>query len=156
MERTLGWKGWIVVPLTAGLLLAHAGCADMNKAQQGAVVGTLAGAAIGGMFGGNHLLNAGIGAGIGLALGYIIGNEWDKSDQAKLNKSLESGQSGATSKWTNPDTRTQYAATPQPAYQQNGKTYRNVQIQTVGEDGKKETVNAKAWRDQNGQWQLVQ
>ena len=160
MDRTangsMGWKAWVIAPLLALALLAQPGCSDMNKAQKGAVVGTLAGAAIGGLFGGNHLLNAGIGAGIGLALGYIIGNEWDKSDQAKLNRSLESGQSGAASRWSNPDTGKQYAATPQPAYQQEGRTYRNVKIETVDENGKKETVNAKAWRDQNGQWQLVQ
>lgn len=151
-----GWKAWVIAPVLALALLAQPGCSDMNKAQKGAVVGTLAGAAIGGLFGGNHLLNAGIGAGIGLALGYIIGNEWDKSDQAKLNRSLESGKTGTPARWSNPDTGKQYTATPMPAYQQDGRTCRNVQIETVDENGKKEMVTAKAWRDQNGQWQLAQ
>ncbi len=154
--RAVGWKVWVIAPLLAGMLLTQPGCSDMTKAQKGAMVGTLAGAAIGGLFGGNHLLSAGIGAGIGLALGYMIGNEWDKSDQSKLNKSLESDKAGAASRWSNPDTGKQYTSTPQPAYQQDGRTYRNVKIETVGENGQKETVNAKAWRDQNGQWQLVQ
>lgn len=140
----------LLVPVLLVLVLAS--CA--NKAQQGAVLGGLAGAAIGGQVGPSSQRgkNALIGGLIGVAAGYIIGNEWDKYDARKLDRTLETQPSGQTTAWTNPDTGKNYAATPHPAYEQNDKIYRNVTIQTP--DGDK--VNAQAYRDAQGNWHLVQ
>ena len=76
----------------------------MNKAEQGALIGGLGGAAIGGQLGphGNRGENALIGAGIGVILGYLIGNEWDKYDQRRLDETLEYNRSGRTTEWVNP------------------------------------------------------
>jgi surface antigen len=154
MTKRPVWNFRIAAMVLAVVLLVS-GCANMNRAQSGALMGTLAGAAAGGLIGHNWT-GALIGAGVGLALGYMIGNEWDKYDQQQLSKSLEQGRSGTQSSWRNPDTGKQYAATPQPAYQQEGQTYRDVQIETVNPDGSKQTVQAKAVRDPSGAWRLVQ
>lgn len=143
----------LVITLAAFLLLAPA-CA--NKAQQGAGVGALSGALIGSLLSGDKLIGAGIGAGIGLALGYIIGNEWDKSDQRKLNNTLETSPSGTTTTWRNPDNNTLYQATPQAAYEQDDRIYRDVTIQATNENGEQETVQATAYRQSDGTWRLVQ
>jgi len=132
-------------------------CANTNKAQQGALIGALGGAALGSQFGPgeNRGENALIGAGIGMVLGYIIGHEWDRYDQQKLHGTLEHNRSGARSSWTNPDTGNQYAATPSPAYQNDGRLYRDVEIESYV-NGKREIIHAKAYRKPDGSWHLVQ
>lgn len=146
-------KRMIVIVLIVFMLAGAVSCA--NKAQSGAGMGALAGGLVGSLVAGNKLTGAVIGAGIGLALGYIIGNEWDKYDQQQMNRTLEHSPSGQTTSWVNPDSGAKYQATPQPAYTQDGKVYRDVQLKGVV-DGKDETVNAKAYRNPDGTWQLVQ
>lgn len=133
------------------------GCSGMNKAEQGALIGGLGGAAIGGQFGPgkNRGENALIGAGIGALLGYVIGNEWDKYDQRRLDNTLEYSRSGRSADWVNPDTGNAYTATPSRAYRSDGRVYRDVTIDGVV-DGRRETVHATAFRRPDGSWQLVQ
>ncbi|MGD8386744.1 MAG: glycine zipper domain-containing protein [Desulfobacteraceae bacterium] len=136
---------------------AFAGCSGMGKAEQGAVIGGLGGAAVGSQLGpdDDRGKSALIGAGIGAILGYMIGNEWEKYDQRQLNRTLETAPSGRSEAWVNPDTGNRYAATPQPAYRQDGRVYRDVEIEGVV-DGRREVVHAKAYRRADGTWQLVQ
>ncbi len=139
------------------LCVALSGCSGMGKAEQGALIGGLGGAAVGGQLGpdDNRGENALIGAGIGAVLGYMIGNEWEKYDQQRLNRTLETTPSAQTTEWVNPDTGNRYMATPKPAYQQDGRVYRDVEIDGYV-DGRRETVHAKAYRAEDGTWQLVQ
>jgi len=132
------------------------GCANMNKAEQGALIGGLGGAAIGGQLGPgkNRGENALIGAGIGVLLGYLIGNEWDKYDQRQLSRSLEYNRSGSTTEWVNPDTGNTYTVTPREAYRQDQRIYRDVRIDGIV-DGRRETIHAKAYRASDGSWQLA-
>ena len=123
------------------------GCTRTKKAQQG---GGLAGA----LLAGDKEMGALIGAGIGGIIGYVIGNEMDKSDMAKLNDVYEKSPSYQTSEWTNPDTGTSYSVTPQPAYKENEYWCRNAEINAMI-DGRPEVVNAKACRNNNGNWVLV-
>jgi len=70
--------GFILV-LVGSLLLA--GCASMNKATKGAVIGTAAGGAVGAVVGkaaGNTAVGAIVGATVGGATGAIIGHKMDK------------------------------------------------------------------------------
>lgn len=133
-----------------------AGC-QTTSAQNGAVLGTLTGATIGALTAKNKVSGAAIGGGAGLLVGYIIGNEMDKSDQQQVSNTLESVPSGQTARWTNPDTNTYYEATPQPARQyDNGRVERDVTLRARMANGEYETVYAKAYRQPDGSWQLVQ
>ncbi|SDK44892.1 Surface antigen [Maridesulfovibrio ferrireducens] len=132
------------------LLLLGSGCA--NKAQSGAGIGALAGATIGALTFKNKASGAAIGAGVGLLMGYIVGNEWDKSDEEKVTHSLENTKSGETVSWKNPDTGKSYTAEPSPAYVNQDKICRDV---TITEDGG-EKVMAKACRGDDGVWRLKQ
>jgi surface antigen len=147
---------WILLPL---LLLAFlGGCSGsrVNKAQQGSVFGALAGGLIGSQLGPpeERNENALIGAGLGFLAGYIVGNEMDKYDRARVQQTLEYQPSGQTSSWVNPDTGRNFAVTPGPAYAEDGRIYRNVEID-ARVDGKRETVHAEAYRE-DGRWVLVQ
>ncbi|MGE4291697.1 MAG: glycine zipper domain-containing protein [Desulfovibrio sp.] len=139
--------------LVVTMLVFLAGCA--TKAQQGASTGALLGATVGALTAGNKVQGAAIGAGLGLLLGYVIGNEWDKYDEQRLNTTLETAPSGQTSSWRNPDTGSYYEATPKPAYYEDNRVYRDVELKGVVE-GKDEVVHAKAYRNPDGSWTLVQ
>lgn len=141
-----------IIPLILICFLAAGyGCA--NKAQQGAGVGALAGATIGALTFKDKMLGAAVGAGVGTLMGYIVGNEWDKADEAKVQAALEKNRSGQTSHWTNPDTGKSYSATPNHPYMADNKVYRDIVIK---EDKDGDTVMAKAWRDDKGVWHLKQ
>ncbi len=131
-----------------------ASCADMNKAQRGALGGAAGGAIIGQTIGHNTDATL-IGAAVGTMLGYIVGNEMDKYDRQQLNHVYERGMSSKTSAWVNPDTGNQYQVTPQPAYTNhtNKQVCREAQIIAVI-DGKQEKAYTTACRDQSGRWQL--
>ncbi|WFS62501.1 glycine zipper domain-containing protein [Pseudodesulfovibrio thermohalotolerans] len=144
-------KKVLIAALMACFLAAGYGCA--TKAQQGAAVGGLAGATIGSLTFKDKLLGAVVGAGVGTLFGYIVGNEWDKYDEAQVQKTLETGRSNQASVWTNPDTGANYSATPSPPYVAENKVYRDVYIKDE-KDG--DTIMAKAWRDDDGVWHLKQ
>ena len=142
-----------------GLMLSTfllAGC-QTTQAQNAATLGTLAGATVGALTFKNKISGAAIGAGAGLLVGYIVGNEMDKSDQRQMANTLETVPSGHAAQWTNPDTRTTYQAIPQPARQySDGRVERDVTVRMQMADGSTQTVYAKAYRQPDGSWQLVQ
>lgn len=129
-------------------------CANMNKAQTGAVGGAAGGALIGQAIGHNTEATL-IGAAVGTMLGYIVGNEMDKYDKQQLNHVYERGVSNQRSSWVNPDSGNQYSVTPQPAYQssQTNSPCRKAEIDAII-DGKRQKTYTTACRDENGQWQL--
>ncbi|MBU1228893.1 MAG: hypothetical protein KKA55_12855 [Proteobacteria bacterium] len=139
--------------LATFLLGSVAGCA--NKAQTGAGVGTLAGATLGALTFKNKASGAAIGAGIGALIGYAIGNEMDKYDKEHIGKALEEQPTGKPLAWKNPDTGTQYEATPGSPYMQQDKIYRDVTIK-ANVDGQEKDMKAKAYRNPDGTWVLVQ
>jgi surface antigen len=149
---------WIVLALSLSLLACAGGCGtyQMNKAQQGSVFGALAGGLLGSQLGPaeEREENALIGAGLGFMAGYLIGNEMDKYDQRQVQQTLEYQPSNQTNAWVNPDTGNRYQATPGPAYAQDGRIYRNIELE-ARIDGQREVVEGQAYRE-NGRWVLVQ
>lgn len=79
-------KNTLIVFLVWSVLFLGSGCATMDQAQTGSLVGAGVGALIGQAIGANTASTL-IGTGVGLGLGYIIGNELDKQD-AKTRQSL--------------------------------------------------------------------
>ncbi|WP_243545496.1 glycine zipper domain-containing protein [Pseudodesulfovibrio tunisiensis] len=146
-------KKIVAVFVVCSFLAVGFGCAT-NKAQQGATVGGLAGATIGALTFKDKMLGAAVGAGVGVLMGYIVGNEWDKHDEAQVQQALERNRSNQASAWTNPDTGHSYTATPSHPYMEDHRLYRDIVIKEKGPDGK--AVMAKAWRDDNGVWHLKQ
>lgn len=146
----------IAFALTITLL---AGC-TANRAQNGALLGTLAGATVGALTFKNKASGAAIGGGAGLLVGYLVGNEMDKMDsydQSRVVDTLETTPSGHQTQWVNPDTRTYYEAVPEPARRyDNGRVERDVTLKARMADGTTQTVYARAYRQSDGSWQLVQ
>ena len=136
----------VVTPLLSGC---------ESRAQTGAGVGALGGGLVGSLVGNskNRGQNALIGAAVGGLVGYAVGNEMDKNDKKRLNHTLETAPSRQTTTWVNPDTRAEYAVTPQPAYQSEGRQCRQAEIASII-DGKRETVVKTACRRPDGQWEI--
>lgn len=143
----------IVLILALSLLPA----CKTTSAQNSAMLGTLAGATIGALTFKNKASGAAIGGGAGMLVGYIVGNEMDKYDQTQVSNAMETTPSGYTTTWTNPDTRTRYEAIPEPPRQyDNGRIERDVTLKARMPNGEFETIYARAYRQPDGTWQLVQ
>ncbi|WP_319541646.1 glycine zipper domain-containing protein [uncultured Pseudodesulfovibrio sp.] len=147
-----------LIPLTL-ILALMTGCTT-TTAQNAATLGTLAGATLGALTFKNKVSGAAIGAGTGLLVGYIVGNEmekYDAYDERQITNTLETMPSGQASQWTNPDTRMHHQAIPQPARRyDDGRIERDVTLRARMPSGEMETVYAKAYRQPDGTWQLVQ
>lgn len=143
--------------ITLMLMLSLLTACQTTTAQNSALLGTLAGATIGALTSKNKISGAAIGGGAGLLVGYIVGNEMDKYDAMQVSNALETTPSGYASTWTNPDTYTRYEAVPEPPRQYNdGRIERDVTLRAKMANGETETVYAKAYRQPDGSWQLVQ
>ena len=126
-----------------------------TKGQMGAAGGAAGGAILGQIIG-RDTESVLIGAAIGGLVGYVIGNEMDKYDRERLNRTYESSPSYEKSTWVNPDTGNEYEVTPQPAYKDPAydRVCRKAEIEAII-DGKKEITEAIACRE-NGRWVIQQ
>lgn len=131
------------------------GCAA-NQAQSGAGLGGLIGATVGALTFKNKISGAAIGAGVGAAVGYMVGNEMDKGDRTQVTQVLENAPSEEPVYWDNPDRHVRYRAVPHPPRRRHGRIERDVTLRATMPDGRRETIYAKAYRQPDGTWQLVQ
>lgn len=146
-----------MIPMIGLLAMTLTACSnlDMNKGQQGAIGGAAGGAAIGQVMGRDTEATL-IGAAVGSLLGYIVGNEMDKYDKQRLNRTYENTPSGYTNTWHNPDTGNRYQVTPHQAYASPANPQqpcREAEIVAVI-DGKRQKTYTTACRNSLGQWEL--
>ncbi len=123
----------------------------------GAVGGAVAGSQVG--KGRGKLVAVAAGTLLGGFLGSEIGKSLDKADrlamQQTTQKSLETGPSGSTMSWRNPDSGHSGTVTPQPAYQNASGQHCREYEQTISVDGKTETAYGTACRQADGSWRIV-
>jgi surface antigen len=151
INPTVGRTGSLLVILVLVAMLAAAGCT--TKAQTGAAAGAATGAAAGGIFGPDEgrAGRALIGAGIGAALGYIVGNEWDKYDERRIQRTLENNKTHERSAWVNPDTGKRWEAEPVRTWEKDNRIYREVLVEEPDGDVRRAT----AYRKPDGTWVLM-
>jgi len=139
----------------AAVVLALAACeTPPTKEQMGGVSGAVIGGVVGSTIGGGTGRTTAIVVGTiaGALIGGKIGQKMDEADRLKAAQALESGKTGESTKWTNPDTGQQYAMTPTQTYQQPGdQPCRDFKVTTTV-DGKSETVSGTACRRADGSW----
>lgn len=151
----------LIVPLCAMALSACEGA----RQESGTVIGALAGAAVGSELaghghGGGKTLAIVAGALAGAYVGSEIGKQMDEADRAAMQSTtqyaLESGPSGQTSEWVNPDSGNYGYVTPQPAYQspETGQYCREYQ-QKVIIGGEEQQAYGTACRQPDGTWKVV-
>ncbi len=122
----------------------------------GAALGGLAGAQFG--HGSGRLAAVAIGTLIGAVAGHEVGQSLDDADRGyavqTANHGLESGVSGATSTWRNPDSGNSGTFTPTSTYRQNDGSYCREYQQTVTVGGRTETAYGTACRQPDGSWRI--
>jgi surface antigen len=131
------------------------------KENTGTLLGALGGALIGSQFGGGpgERAAAGLaGAAIGGLIGNRIGANMDDDDKqrayAAQMQALESGRSGTTVGWKNPDSGRYGSVVPGPAYQSNGQQCRQY-THTIYISGRPEVARGTACRNPDGTWTAV-
>ncbi len=141
------------------------GCArdqgGISKQTGGAVLGGIAGGVIGSTIGKGRGKTVAIitGTVLGALLGGSIGKKLDERDKlimARTTQStLETGQSGRTTKWRNPDSGNEGAITPQPSYKSSSGQDCREFTQTIYVGGKSETAKGTACRNPDGTWRII-
>lgn len=130
-----------------------------GKTEVGTLLGALGGAVAGAQFGKGKGQLAAVAAGtlLGAALGNSIGQSLDQADLAYYNQTsqsaLETGKTGQTVTWQNPDSGNSGTITPTRTYQSSGMYCREY-TQTVRVGGKKQQAYGTACRQPDGSWQV--
>lgn len=138
------------------------GGSSINKQDVGTIGGAVAGGIAGTMVGKGSGRTAAIIGGtlLGAALGSSIGASLDKADMAYYNqtsqRALETGQSGQSLPWKNPQTGNSGSITPSNYYQTAEGQYCREYQQTLTVGGKTEKGYGTACRQPDGSWQIVQ
>lgn len=156
---------------TTGIALATAaavlltGCQNMQdspKQTMGTILGAGTGALIGSQIGGGkgQLAAVAIGTLAGAMIGSEIGKSLDNADRAISQRTsqnaLETGRTGQTASWRNPDSGHSGTYTPTSTYRSpTGQDCREFE-QTITVDGRTERAMGRACRQPNGTWQIVQ
>ncbi len=125
---------------------------DLLGGALGAVVGGLLGAQIGD--GSGQLAATATGTLLGAVLGGSLSQYMDPADGNCVSQSLEYASPGQTVRWTNPNTRADYAVTPSRVTYDEGRYCREYTT-TVVVGGKVEDGYGRACRQPDGSWELV-
>jgi surface antigen len=149
----------------AGMTALSLGLAACQNSGTKETIGTLGGAAAGGAIGSQIGQGSGnaIAIGVGVLLGGLIGNQvgsyLDQKDKQlavqNANYALESGRSGNSSQWRNPDTGHAGTFTPRQPYDNSRGQVCREGSSTVTIDGRNETVVNNYCRNQDGTWSLA-
>ena len=142
------------------LAIALTAC-NMNNEDSG----TLAGAAIGGLIGsqfgsgtGTALAVAG-GAILGGFIGNRVGKSMDKTDRAKMSRTLETAPTDETVEWKNPDSGNTYAITPTKTYRKQSDSGSSQPCREFISEavvaGEKQKVYGTACRQADGSWKIA-
>ncbi len=149
-----------IMPIILAATMLH-GC-TMNKQGGGTLIGGVAGGLLGSQFGKGtgQLAATGIGVLAGALIGGQIGKTMDEHDrqlaQLSSQKALETGSSGQSVEWHNPDSGNYGYVTPERAFKNDQGQYCREYTQTIVVGGKQEKAYGKACRKPDGQWEIVQ
>ena len=144
----------------AVVALVFSACAtaqDNPKTTVGALGGAAAGGLIGAAAGGSPAAIAG-GVILGGLLGGAVGNALDQRDKELAMKqaqmSLETGRTGQSGGWQNPDSGNSGSFTPTRTYQQSNGQYCREYTQEIVVGGEKKQSYGTACRQPDGTWQV--
>ena len=153
------------IALATAMALLLGGCQNMQdnpKQTVGTVVGAGTGALLGSKIGGGRgaMAATAVGALAGAFLGSEIGKSLDNADKAVSQRTaqtaLETGRTGQTTSWRNPDSGNSGTYTPTSTYRSpTGEDCREFE-QTINVGGRSEKAMGRACRQPNGTWQIVQ
>ncbi len=150
-----------IIPIILAAALLQSCAEGINKQGGGMLLGGATGALIGAQFGKGTgaLVATGVGALAGAFIGGQIGKSMDEQDRRLLQqtsqKALESGVTGQSVGWRNPDSGHYGSITPTNTFKNNNGEYCREYTHTVVIGTKQEKAYGKACRKPDGQWQVI-
>lgn len=142
--------------LITGCVVLLSGCSDnpnISNENLGRLGGGLAGAAVGAAASDGDAAPVVAGALVGSFIGGEMGRNKDKQNEEKAASVLNSTLAKATTKWTNPKSKTQYTMSVSQKYTTNGKTCRPFTVKKTA-NGAASSKNGIACLD-SGVWTLA-
>ncbi len=151
-----------LIALAAVVAVSPAGAEELfSKKNIGTVLGGVGGAVVGSQFGSGKGRLVGVAAGtlLGAFVGREIGSSLDEADQTAASRSaqnaFETGRTGQTVAWRNPDSGNEGTITPVRTYEASPGSYCREYQQTVTVGGKTEEAYGTACRQPDGSWKIV-
>ena len=144
----------ILIPVTL------AACAPGRRAESGTLVGAVAGGLLGSQVGKGkgQIAGAVAGAFLGGVVGNEIGRRMDEADRRAAMeaeyRALETGRTGASTPWRNPNSGHYGTVVPGQPYKLAGADCRPY-THTIYMDGRPETLTGRACRKPDGTWGKV-
>ena len=129
----------------------------ISKANVGAAVGVVSGVAIGSAIGaGAGQVAAMVGGGLlGGILGNSIGASLDNADRVAYDRaSTRALETGTTQSWKNPKTGNHGSIRPHKRYKNDEGNYCREYTQTIVVEGKKQSAQGTACRQDDGSWSI--
>lgn len=130
-----------------------------TKEETGTLLGAIGGALIGAELTGDSSTGVMLGTLAGAYAGRELGRKLDEADQQRMydttQEALETGVSGETEQWYNPDSGNRGTVTPQPSYADTEGKYCREYQQTVTIGGEAETAYGTACRMPDGTWKII-
>lgn len=146
-----------VVPACVCALALVAGCeTPPTQEQTGRVVGGVLGGVLGAQVGRGSGRTAAtiVGTIVGAAIGGSIGRSMDDNDRRRTAEALETGRTGASSEWVNPDSGNRYTVVPTRTYGGAQGPCREYTIDAVV-GGRPEKIYGTACRQPDGSWRVA-
>lgn len=135
---------------------------NIKKETMGTLAGAGLGAYLGSKVGGGsgRYVGTAVGTLLGAGLGASVGESLDKADMDYYHNSsqdtLETGTTGRSSTWRNPDTGNSGTITPTRTFEVSNGEYCREYTQTINVGGSTERAYGTACRQPDGSWQIVQ
>lgn len=130
-----------------------------TKEESGTFLGALGGALLGSAVTNDSSVGVAIGTLAGAYIGRDLGRSLDEADQRRMYEAtqgaLETGISGASSTWYNPDSGNRGSVTPQPSFENTQGQYCREYQQSVTIGGQVETAYGTACRQPDNSWKIV-
>ena len=147
-----------------GVLLAIAGsisllgCAGMDQADQGEIIGGVVGGVIGSQIGDGSGQTAAIiiGTIAGSMIGRQIGETMDEQDRYNTALALNDSRTGEGTTWVNPDNGNTYKVTPTRTYEESGGPCREFRLDADVGGQPDQEVYGTACLQSDGSWLVVQ
>jgi surface antigen len=158
----------MMMPTGLKMIAASAALLSLSACDYGGKegIGTIVGAGLG-AWAGSAVENRGAGGVVAVAagtvLGGLIGNQLgkglDKTDRMEAQRSqygaLETGRSGQSRRWYNPDSGNGGEVTPKAAYQNARGQYCREYQQSITVAGKSQQAYGTACRQADGSWKVI-
>jgi surface antigen len=114
------------------------GCRRAAKPRGGGSTGIASGVLIGGL--------------LGAGVGQLLDQRSQQLQSQTVTRALETGQSGTTTNWVNPDNGNRGTVTPLRTFRGQGGNYCRDFQQSVVIDGQSQQLNSTACRQPDGSW----